>query len=196
MSNIPLLKNIQKIFILIAFFTLLSGCSGGGGSGNVNTKTTSTGPTINGRVADGYIRNATVCLDINRNTVCDPSEPSTLSEAGGHYQLSGIDPDTVDQYPVIVEIHPENNPVDEGDRTSSTTEIVLTQPFFLTAPPGRSGFISPLTTLAALQAESDPTLSIDETETRIKSALDTNFNLYTDFIQEKNISPDYVISCQ
>ena len=189
----PVLEKPKKILLFISCSLLLTSCSGGGGGSNSNLSSTesNTGPSIEGRVADGYIRNATVCLDLNRNTVCDPSEPSTLSETGGYYQLSGIDPDTVDQYPVIVEIRPENNPVDEGDGTSTSTEIVLTRSFFLTAPAGRSGFISPLTTLIALQATSDPTLGIDEAETMIKSAMGVNINPYTDYLQNKDTSSDY-----
>ncbi|MCE9684854.1 hypothetical protein LZP73_01330 [Shewanella sp. AS16] len=42
---------------------------------------------IGGKVIDGYVSGATVWLDINGNGVFDESEPKTISEAGGDYNL-------------------------------------------------------------------------------------------------------------
>ena len=49
---------------------LLAACGGGGG-GSEAPKT-----TLSGTVADGYLKGATVCLDVNGNSICDSGEPS------------------------------------------------------------------------------------------------------------------------
>lgn len=47
---------------------------------------------FSGKVIDGYIEGAKVCLDLNANQACDAGEPSDTSKAGGGFSLdvSGI----------------------------------------------------------------------------------------------------------
>jgi hypothetical protein len=66
----------------------LAACGGGSGtsagssdSGNA-TQTTQ----ITGKAIDGYLAGATVCLDDGKGA-CDPSEPSTTTDANGNYSL-------------------------------------------------------------------------------------------------------------
>lgn len=49
-----------------------------------------TGNTINGTIVDGYIENATVCLDINKNNICDTTEPTTNSDKNGIFKFTNI----------------------------------------------------------------------------------------------------------
>ena len=64
-----------------SFFTLcvgaLAACGGSGSSSS-----------ISGRVIDGYIQGAQVCLDVNNNMSCDANEPSTTTSADGSYSFS------------------------------------------------------------------------------------------------------------
>ena len=71
---------MKKLMILI-LATSLTAC-GGGSSGPMLSASTST--TLEGRVIDGYISGATVCLDLNNNYLCDiPDEPSAVTSTGG-----------------------------------------------------------------------------------------------------------------
>ena len=42
---------------------------------------------LKGRVIDAYIRDAIVCIDINKNLLCDKDEPSSLSDADGYFSF-------------------------------------------------------------------------------------------------------------
>ncbi|MDT8999528.1 hypothetical protein RQP53_09640 [Paucibacter sp. APW11] len=70
----------------------LSACGGGGGSSPPAT-TPSTGPgtsatpSVSGRVIDGYVKGASVWLDLNGNQKLDADEPSAVSSTDGQYTL-------------------------------------------------------------------------------------------------------------
>ena len=66
-----------------------AGCSTGGSDENTTTSssTTTQTTTINGVVADGYIENAKVCIDLNKNSICDNNEPYTFTGSNGEYTL-------------------------------------------------------------------------------------------------------------
>lgn len=68
---------------------LLGACGGGGGSGDqAADPPASTAQTISGKVIDGYLAGASVCLDINRNRACDSSEPSAASDEQGGFAIA------------------------------------------------------------------------------------------------------------
>ncbi len=73
----------------------LVACGGGGGGGGetsppptTNTKPAEPGPQLSGRVIDGYVRGATVWLDLNGNQKLDADEPSAISTVDGQYTLA------------------------------------------------------------------------------------------------------------
>lgn len=80
--------------------------------------------TVNGKVADGYLDNAKVCLDKNENGKCDTGEPNTLS-VNGSYDLS-IDTTDVGKYPILVEV--TTSTVDLDDNQTVANEYTLTAP--------------------------------------------------------------------
>lgn len=61
----------------------LTACGGGGGGSAGSTP----GATLSGVAVDGYLSNATVFLDINRNGLQDAGEPTTTTDANGRYTL-------------------------------------------------------------------------------------------------------------
>lgn len=70
----------------------LAACGGGGGGGS---STTSAGPastSLSGTAVDGYLKGATVFLDVNGNGSIDAGEPSALTDDAGRYVLdtSGV----------------------------------------------------------------------------------------------------------
>jgi len=69
----------KKVVSLVALF-LIIGC------GN-NSNTQENLSQKSGKVADGYLNGATVCIDINNNLKCDSDEPSTTTDKKGNYHL-------------------------------------------------------------------------------------------------------------
>jgi hypothetical protein len=92
------------VFILSIFFI---GCGGGGGSSapvvDPDPVTPPTNPvippsssTISGKVVDNYIENATVCIDSNKNNVCDAGELSTTSASDGSFSFTSTSINSTD----------------------------------------------------------------------------------------------------
>ena len=84
-------RNLITAAVLVTV-SLISGC---GGTGS-NPSTTS----VSGRVADGYLVNASVFLDKNVNYQMDAGEPSTMTDANGAYTLM-IDSADMGRYPIV-----------------------------------------------------------------------------------------------
>ena len=116
-------------FSLMSF--ILTACGGGGGGGADSA-------AISGKVIDGYIQGARVCLDVNANLVCDASEPSTVTDAQGGYSLNYAG-DTTGMHILAL--------VPAGAMDSDLGEI--TKPFDLLTPAAEPSVISPLTTLVS-----------------------------------------------
>ena len=78
--------------LIVAFSVALTAC-GGGGKDNAKSPAASTLPTVptssvlSGKVIDGYIEGATVCLDLNNDQICGTGEPVAVTKAGGVYSL-------------------------------------------------------------------------------------------------------------
>jgi hypothetical protein len=71
------MKSISASFVL-ASSLFLAACSSGSGDS----------VSLGGKIIDGYIKGATVCLDENNNGACDIGEPSTTSAEDGSYSLN------------------------------------------------------------------------------------------------------------
>ena len=75
--------------LALSVILALSGCGGGGDSGSTSSTSTTTSTTTSGTASDGYISGGTVCLDMNKNDLCDKkTEPFTLTNADGSYSLT------------------------------------------------------------------------------------------------------------
>jgi hypothetical protein len=164
----PLLKILSSSLV----FSLLYGC----GSETAVDKST----TITGTAADGYLRGAKVCLDINENGVCETAEPQDITIVGGVYVITvapGIDIDK----PLLVEVSAQT--VDEDDGK------LVGKPYVMKAPAGKHQFVSPITTLVQQEIENNPALSAADAETKVKSALsmvdDTEVSLFDDFVAKQ-----------
>jgi hypothetical protein len=71
------MKSISALFVLTSAL-FLGACSSGSDDS----------VSLGGKIIDGYIQGATVCVDENNNGACDSGEPSTTSSADGSYSLS------------------------------------------------------------------------------------------------------------
>lgn len=155
------MKNINSISLSIAAAFLLGF---GGCDSDDTTTTTSTTVTINGKVLDGYLDKATVCLDKNLNGQCDASEPSMLS-INGSYTLSVSQKDK-ETYPIVVEAK-AGVTVD-----LDTPRVEVENSYTLTSPIGKPDVVSPLTTLVKAEIDKNPTLSVEEASSIVSQTLD------------------------
>ncbi len=108
---------------------------GGGGSSSSSTS------TLSGKVIDGYIIGATVCLDVNSNNRCDAGEPTTTSTAGGAYTLPAYT-GSIAGLQVIAEVGPTARDEDDGGAL-----IGAGNGYSLLAPAAASSTVTPLSTL-------------------------------------------------
>ena len=123
--------------------------SNGSSSSSTTTSTSSSPITVSGKVIDGYISGAKVCIDLNKNGKCDANEASTLSDSNGNYTLSF--PPSVPNMNLIAVINATSSKdKDDGGATISTAggkSYTLLAP----APSSSSSntHITPLTTLVS-----------------------------------------------
>ena len=108
---------------------------------------------ITGYVIDGYIADALVCLDGNRNGRCDGTETQATTDTAGRYQLA-IPRDAT--APLVAEVIAGWSR--DGDQPQTTVDVS----FRLSSPSRSYGTdITPFSTLVQLTAQSDTRLAED-----------------------------------
>jgi len=162
----------------------LTACGGGGGG--VGSTGVSVTTSFSGKVIDGYIKNAKVCLDLNSNLKCDdgPGEEeekyTKLSGDGGSYSFTYTGTRDVAALHIIAEATSESMDEDDGGKTFA--EAGRNSVSLLT-PANAPETITPLTTLVSNQQisakEEGKTLTVAEAESRVRVAanLPTNLSL-------------------
>ncbi|SMY16248.1 hypothetical protein [Photobacterium aquimaris] len=112
---------VSTIALAISSTLLLSACGGGGGSDSDNTTSTR---SIQGKAIDGYVKGATVGLDLNFNGKLDAGEPTTITGDNGAYILDIKANDAAscaDYVPTIVDV-----PVGAVDEDLGVVETAYT----------------------------------------------------------------------
>ena len=148
---------------------MLSACGGSGDGDSVSSTRAADGgdgsalTTLSGVVADGYLREARVFLDRNGNYLYDNGEPMASSGPGGAYSME-VSPGEGDLYPVVAEVI-------AGLTLDEDTGTVVTNGFFLQAPPKRWEFISPLTTLVKQEMDKNPSFTEQQAVVSVRSQL-------------------------
>lgn len=153
---------ISKKLLLALSISVLTAC-GGNSSSSTSTDTGASTVTLTGNAADGYLRNANVCLDINGNALCDAGEPSTTTGAGGSYTLNVTEAQKA-AYPVIVEAIKDQT-IDEDN-----PDTTISQSYTLAAPAGQS-FVSPMSLLVYNAMRTNAALSVDEAANQVRIAM-------------------------
>lgn len=119
--------------------TMLAGCGGDEGS-----------TVLSGRVVDGPVAGAVVCVDLNADFVCSGAEPSTVTDEQGFFQLeTKLDVDRQVHW-LVAEVGPQARDLDDAGLTLAQAGRL---PFRLAAPLGAE-VLSPFTTQALLSARS------------------------------------------
>lgn len=151
--------------LAVSFCAMLAACSGAGGGDSGNDD----GPpsTIQGVVFDGYIANALVCLDTNRNGRCDGGEPQARSDAAGAFALAIP---LGSRAPLVAEITAgQSRDADEpGGVVSASYRMASPSAEYSTA-------INPFTTLVLVARESDYALAEDLVRNELALPAGLNF---------------------
>lgn len=114
---------------LLVAVAALTGCGGGG----------VTGDPVSGRLIDGYIKGATVCLDINGDGACGADEPRGLTGEGGKWTLHAPSGTDLSKYSVVAEITAAAEDSDNPGVPMAPTKMI--------AMANDASVISPLTTV-------------------------------------------------
>lgn len=173
-----------KVLLGCCSLMILAACGGSsGGDANTTSKAIDGGDTVDltslsGTVADGYLRDALVWLDRNGNRLCDTDEPQTRSGAGGAYTLEVLAGEGAD-YPVLARAI-------AGETVDEDSGLTVAEDYLLESPPGRWGFISPLTTQVQREREKNPgfTESQAESAVRTRIGIADEVSLFTDYLDE------------
>ncbi|MCW3478728.1 hypothetical protein OL229_03975 [Neisseriaceae bacterium JH1-16] len=177
------MKNVFTIKAVLAATCsalLLSACGGGGGTvsaSNGSGSGTASGTQITGKAIDGYLSGAKVCLDINDNGVCDPSEPSTTTADDGSYSLP-VNGSIIGKKLLVV--------VTPTTKDKSRPGYVFPAEFTLShiVAGTTEQHVTPLTTMVAAQMEAG--MSRSEAERAVGALLGGNIDLKADYIAGKD----------
>jgi len=152
--------------VLASILFLSTGCNGGGqGDTNSTTSSTSTtnneNKTVSGTVADGHIKGATVCIDLNGNNKCDIDEPTATSNLNGNYTIN-----------TDKNISGKDIIASGGFDIGRNAEFNSTLVGYID---GNNVNITPLTTITTFYAQ-EKNISFDEAKQDIASSLGINVN--------------------
>lgn len=195
---------------VILAITLIAGCGGEKSTVMQDDQRDLTGGLENdapgfysGRAINGYLRNARVWLDLNRDGVLDPGEPTALTGSGGTFRLdvSALDVPLTEQTPSNPDRDPRDYPlmlvalpgltVDESRMVNGNEMTALVdRGFFMMAPPGIQ-VITPFTTLVETQRRlmgfsTGTTLSaqVSQASLKVRTALSKNLNPLIDYVPD------------
>ena len=171
------------IGILIAIVTGNIGCSGDSRSRTANataepdsgTETPSPSPSttatptsaplvskLSGFVIDPPIGDATVCIDVNNNFICDPDEPTIMTDGTGFYELD-VEAGIIERTKLAI--------INAGLSYDIGTNEVFPTQFNLNAGPGL-GNITALTSYAEFLFDTGQALTREEAGWRVADEFD------------------------
>lgn len=166
---------------------IIAGCGGGGG-GTTGSATTpgSTTASITGKVADGYLVNATVFLDKNNNYQLDAGEPSAITDSTGAYSLA-IDPADVGKYPIVA-LATKGVTIDKDTNLPVTSTYVLSMPATAMSGTVNSNFISPMSSQLREMMETGNYATMQDAMSalRTKLGLPAGIGMMDDYIAANN----------
>lgn len=120
-----------QYWALLLSISALAGCGGGG----------VTGDPVSGKLIDGYIKGATVCLDINGDGACNSDEPKGVTGEGGKWTLHAPTGTDLSQYYIVADVP---NTAEDSDNPG-----VPMTPTKMMGVANEAAVISPLTTVVA-----------------------------------------------
>ena len=164
---------MKKLIITAAALSLgiIAGCGGGG-----STPATS----ILGKVADGYLVNATVFMDKNNNYQLDAGEPSTTTDANGAFTLN-IDSADLGKYPIVAMAI-------KGQTIDRDINAAVSNSYVMSAPAGATGFISPMSTLIREKMAVNQGMTLNDAMIQLRNQMNLPLGI--------DMMADYVVASQ
>jgi len=179
---------INPLFLALGLVPLV-GCGGSGGDNTPEPTTPTPAPevvtptpapeatTIEVTAIDGYLKNATVCLDINNDGDCQvDSEPTSSVSATGLYSLdtTNMEGSPADYNIIVKVIAGTTIDLDSPNKT-------IEKGYILTAPKGET-IVTPLTTLVQAEVINGNDISTAKTIIKGKLGLSEEIDLMADYI--------------
>ncbi|HJV67159.1 MAG TPA: hypothetical protein VJ550_15610 [Geomonas sp.] len=160
----------------------LAGCGGGSGSGS----TVSGVAAVSGKVADGYLVNATVFMDKNGNYQLDAGEPSTTTDANGNYTLT-VNAADLGRYPIVA-MATQGMTIDKDTNQTVPNSYVLSMSRYSVNGTVSSNFISPMSSELREMMETGKYASMQDAMTALasKMKLASGTNMMSDYIAGQN----------
>ncbi|MCG6271802.1 hypothetical protein K6U70_06280 [Vibrio vulnificus] len=154
----------------------LLGCGGGSSSSSGGSSSNSYSVTA----IDGYLQNAQVWLDLNKNFVWDANEPRATTGAGGVATLDVTGITNPESFPVVVKAI-KGETIDEDTGNTITTDYVMS------APAGEQD-VTPLSTMVHVLLERDETLTKDEAIQTVATQLGIETDdVLGDYIEDNDV---------
>ncbi|MBB5022439.1 hypothetical protein HNR37_001774, partial [Desulfurispira natronophila] len=138
--------------------------------------------SIDGKVLlDDAVEAANVCLDLNRNGLCDTDEPSATTDADGSYSLDVADIDNPETYPLVAELATASGAVAIAGEAGMIRAASSSDMERLLTPAGKT-IISPLTTMIQSEIMQNPHRNSSHiaTELRVHLGLADDKDLFGD----------------
>ena len=136
------LNALLSVVVLATLIAITAGCGTSGDSTTIAGVGTGGTGTVSGKVADGYLVNASVFLDKNSNYQMDAGEPSTTTDANGSYTLM-VDPADVGRYPIAA-MAIKGQTIDKDANQTVPNSYMLSMPASAVSGTVSSNFISPM----------------------------------------------------
>lgn len=147
---------------------IVAGCGGGG----------TTGSPLTGKLLDGYIKGATVCLDLNKNTTCDAGEPSAVTGEGGEFKLFAKEGSSLAGEYLLAVVTAAAEDSDNPGQPAIPSKMLG----FADQP----GLITPLTTVVAGFVKAGSNHTQAEAKARTLLGLPSNFSFQSDYLANQN----------
>lgn len=164
----------------------IAACGGGGSSSSKGGAGSEQLEPLTGRVADGYIQGATVCLDLNDNKRCDAGEPSAVTGTDGKFSIEGGSAEQRRAHALVAEV-----PAGAIDQDNPGAPIDAR--YVMSGTQGNHAFVSPLTTMVQSLLETNSARTADEVakSLALQLGLDADADLLGDYIEKKRTDPQY-----
>jgi hypothetical protein len=165
----PTTINKKTVFTVSLVMLATAGCGGDSSESDVS---------VSGRVADGYIKGATVCLDLDGDGACGTDEPTATSGSGGAFTIDGVSPAQREEHSIVAEV--PDSAIDEDTNTNVGASYAMA------GANGKHEFISPMTTLIKTRSETTPGFEPGELGNALAIALglDPETDLFADYIAD------------
>jgi hypothetical protein len=177
----------KKSLLVTGIALALAACGSSNSSDNEVEGEAVGSSSFSGTVADGYLKDARVCLDLNENKVCDDGEPSAISTDGGEFTLDAVTDVQLATYSLVVEV------IAGLTEDEDEPGVPIDKAYSMTAPAGYD-FVSPLTTMVKQELEEnegDVSFTLEHAEAAIQTKLGTTLDLSEDYVEAKGEDSDF-----